>query len=383
VLLSLLGRGGFSEVWKAYDLAELREVAVKIHQLDPRWSDAKKESFTKHVSREYEIHRGVRHPRIVSLFDVFEIDMNSFATVLECCQGSDLDALLKERGTLPEAEARAVLLQILVGMRYLSQPSQDGTRQGIIHYDLKPGTIHTRKRNCFAAVRVSFCRVPPPTQSPSSLSLLLLSLAVAPSFNPPGNILFDENGDAKITDFGLSKILESSPSGLDAAEAVTSLELTSQGAGTYWYLPPECFVLDRSVRISNKVDVWAIGVIYYQMLYGRRPFGDGMTQDRILSDRTMLGARTVPFPDDGDNNSAAGRSRSVTTTAFRMASDLASASGSAMVVVSPEAKDFIRACLRYDQADRPTIAQLCEHPYVLSLSPMPDTRAVAGTTPTR
>jgi tousled-like kinase len=131
-------------VWKAFDLAELREVAVKIHQLDPRWSDAKKESFTKHVSREYEIHRGVRHPRIVSLFDVFEIDMNSFATVLECCHGTDLDTLLKERGTLPEAEARAVLIQILVGMQYLSQPSLDGTRQGIIHMDMKPGELRSK-----------------------------------------------------------------------------------------------------------------------------------------------------------------------------------------------------------------------------------------------
>jgi tousled-like kinase len=174
----------------------------------------------------------------------------------------------------------------------------------------------------------------------SALPLLLVS----------GNILFDENGDAKITDFGLSKILESSSA--DAADA--SLELTSQGAGTYWYLPPECFVVDRSVRISNKVDVWAIGVIFFQMLYGRRPFGDGMTQDRILSDRTMLGARTVPFPDEGRvGGGGSGDAR-----------------GRPSAVVSPEARDFVRACLRYDQADRPTIAQLCEHPYVLSL-PLP------------
>jgi len=58
-------------------------VAVKIHQLDPRWTDDKKANYTKHVSREYMIHREVRHPRIVSLYDVFEIDHNSFATVLE------------------------------------------------------------------------------------------------------------------------------------------------------------------------------------------------------------------------------------------------------------------------------------------------------------
>lgn len=182
-------------MWQAYDSTLLREVAVKIHQIDSRWSEAKRENYTKHVSREYQIHRDVRHPRIVSLFDVFEIDSNSFATVLECCTGTDLDTLLKEKKTLPERDARAILLQILDGMRYLSSSSPDGSRQGIIHYDLKPG-----------------------------------------------NILFDEFGDAKITDFGLSKIL-------DGADPAESMELTSQGAGTYWYLPPECFITNQSVRI--------------------------------------------------------------------------------------------------------------------------------------
>ncbi len=277
VLQSLLGKGGFSEVWRAYDLEELREVAVKIHQLDPRWSDPKKENYTKHVSREYEIHRNVRHPRIVSLYDVFEIDSNSFATVLECCSGTDLDILLKDKRRIPERDARAILLQILSGMNYLSHPSAE--RQGIIHYDLKPG-----------------------------------------------NILFDENGDAKITDFGLSKIV-------DTHDPADSMELTSQGAGTYWYLPPECFVIDENVRISNKVDVWSIGVIFFQMIFGKRPFGDGQSQDKILADQTMLNAHEVKFPDK--------------------------------IEISLEGKEFIRACLCYDQAYRPTIAQLCEHSYVV------------------
>jgi len=283
VLDCLLGKGGFSEVWKGYDLRELREVAVKIHQLDPRWPDSKKENYTKHVSREYEIHRNVRHSRIVSLYDVFEIDNNSFATVLECCKGTDLDTLLKRKKRLPERQARAILLQILTGMQYLSQPSDNGSRQGIIHYDLKPG-----------------------------------------------NILFDECGDAKITDFGLSKIV-------DTPDPAESMELTSQGAGTYWYLPPECFVTGEQVRISNKVDVWSIGVIFYQMLYGQRPFGEGKSQDKLLADHTMLNAEEVHLPDKPP--------------------------------VSQAGKDFVKQCLTYDQAFRPTIAQLCENTYVLQKGP--------------
>jgi hypothetical protein len=69
LLRALLGKVAFRKYGSVHDLVELREVAVKIHQLDPRWSDAKKENYTKHVSREYEIHHNVRHPRIVS--DVF------------------------------------------------------------------------------------------------------------------------------------------------------------------------------------------------------------------------------------------------------------------------------------------------------------------------
>jgi tousled-like kinase len=63
----------------------------------------------------------------------------------------------------------------------------------------------------------------------------------------PGNVLFDAAGRVKITDFGLSKVVEDT-CGSDG------LELTSQGAGTYWYLPPECFETGRTPpKISSKV----------------------------------------------------------------------------------------------------------------------------------
>jgi tousled-like kinase len=49
VLLHLLGRGGFSEVYKAFDVVDLREVACKIHQLNTAWNEAKKQNYVKHT----------------------------------------------------------------------------------------------------------------------------------------------------------------------------------------------------------------------------------------------------------------------------------------------------------------------------------------------
>ena len=82
---------------------------------------------------------------------------------------------------------------------------------------------------------------------------------------------------------------------------------------------------------SNKVDVWSIGVIYFQMLYGRRPFGDGQTQDHILRNHVMLHATEVIFPSKPS--------------------------------ITEEGKSFIRDCLTYDQISRPSICQICEHDY--------------------
>lgn len=56
----------------------------------------------------------------------------------------------------------------------------------------------------------------------------------------------------KVIDFGLCKKMESEE---------TKIDLTSQGVGTYWYLPPETFF--ANAEISSKVDVWSLGVIFY------------------------------------------------------------------------------------------------------------------------
>ncbi|KAA0185452.1 TLK1 [Fasciolopsis buskii] len=74
LLLNLLGKGGFSEVHKGFDLVANRYVACKVHQLNPAWPKDKKDNYIKHALREINIHKTLNHPRIVKVFDVFDID---------------------------------------------------------------------------------------------------------------------------------------------------------------------------------------------------------------------------------------------------------------------------------------------------------------------
>ncbi|KAK1789353.1 hypothetical protein P4O66_014881 [Electrophorus voltai] len=300
LLLHLLGRGGFSEVYKvgplmtrhthhtppsgdsnglAFDLIEQRYAAVKIHQLNKNWREEKKENYHKHACREYRIHKQLDHPRIVKLYDYFSLDTDTFCTVLEYCEGNDLDFYLKQHKLMSEKEARSIVMQIVNALRYLNQ-----IKPPIIHYDLKPGNI-----------------------------LLVDGTAC---------------GEIKITDFGLSKIMDDDNYGVDG------MDLTSQGAGTYWYLPPECFVVGKEPpKISNKVDVWSVGVLFFQCLYGRKPFGHNQSQQDILQENTILKATEVQFP--------------------------------VKPVASNEAKAFIRRCLAYRKEDRFDVHQLGSDSYLL------------------
>ena len=99
---------------------------------------------------------------------------------MEYCSGPDLSYYLKKHKCLSEEEAKLLIKQVLFGIKYLHELLPEK----IIHYDLKPQ-----------------------------------------------NLIF-HNGQLKITDFGLCKIMKLGHK---------YMELTSQGVGTYWYLPPECF----------------------------------------------------------------------------------------------------------------------------------------------
>ncbi|KAA8588149.1 hypothetical protein FQN60_001343 [Etheostoma spectabile] len=262
LLLHLLGRGGFSEVYKAFDLIEQRYAAVKIHQLNKNWRDEKKENYHKHACREYRIHKELDHPRIVKLYDYFSLDTDTFCTVMEYCEGNDLDFYLKQHKLMSEKEARSIVMQIVNALRYLNE-----IKPPIIHYDLKPGNI-----------------------------LLVDGTAC---------------GEIKITDFGLSKIMDDDNYGVDG------MDLTSQE-------PP---------KISNKVDVWSVGIIFFQCLYGRKPFGHNQSQQDILQENTILKATDIQFP--------------------------------VKPVSSNEAKAFIRRCLAYRKEDRIDVHQMGSDPYLL------------------
>ena len=259
LLLSLLGKGGYSEVYRAYDLFEHIDLAIKFHELNPSWSEVTKANYIKHALRENKIHRELNNPRIVKHYDTLEVDNNCFCTVLEFCPGEDLNMYMKKHKTLTEREAKSIMQQIFAGLKYLNEQPEI-----VIHYDLKPH-----------------------------------------------NILLN-NGEVKITDFGLSKIMD---------EGTTDVSLTSQGVGTYWYQAPECFETGPTPpKINSKVDVWSAGVIFYELLYAQKPFGNNMPQKKVLKEQVIVKATSVNFPPKPN--------------------------------VSNECKDFIRKCLEYCVEDR-------------------------------
>jgi tousled-like kinase len=108
------------------------------------------------------------------------------------------------------------------------------------------------------------------------------------------------------------------------------MALTSQGAGTYYYLPPEVFhksTASEPITISSKVDVWSLGCIFYEILYGSKPFGNNKSQQTILKESTIMNESLhLQFP--------------------------------LKPQVSLEAKDFIRKCLEYRKEKRPDVLTL-------------------------
>lgn len=73
LILALLGKGGYSEVYKAYDLEANKEVACKIHEFNAQWSESLKANYIKHAIRENEIHKELDFPRVSNSFSILSV----------------------------------------------------------------------------------------------------------------------------------------------------------------------------------------------------------------------------------------------------------------------------------------------------------------------
>src|SRR5947209_6875667 len=193
-LLEPLGRGAMSAVWAADDLELARRVAVKT--LAP---SADRQRF----EREARAVAALSHPNIVAVYDYGDSEGRPFM-VLECLAGGSLEERLSSDEPLPDAETRRIAADVAAGLAHAHE-------RGLVHRDLKPA-----------------------------------------------NIVFDGEGRAKITDFGIARM-----------RGTGTLTETGTVLGTASYLSPEQPTGPTAAPAS---DVYSFGVILFRLLTGRLPF---------------------------------------------------------------------------------------------------------------
>ena len=208
-ILALVGAGGMGEVYRARDTRLDRTVALKI--LTEAGLDASPRRLERFRQEARAIAR-ITHPTICTLFDVSQEDATTFL-VMEFVEGTTLARRLED-GPLPLAAALKIAIQIADALDHAH-------RQGVVHRDLKPSNIMlTRDR-------------------------------------------------VKLLDFGLAKLKE--PDEREAVLAATKVQLTDAHTivGTAPYMAPEQI---EGREIDARTDIFAFGIVLYEMIAGRRPF---------------------------------------------------------------------------------------------------------------
>jgi serine/threonine protein kinase len=230
-VVSSLGAGGMGEVFRARDTRLNRDVAIKVLP-DTFASDPDR---LARFEREAQVLASLNHPNIAHVYGIVEGGGDTDARarhpalVMELVDGQDL-ALRIAQGAIAVDEAIAIAIQIARAL----EAAHD---QGIVHRDLKPA-----------------------------------------------NIKLQSDGTAKVLDFGLAKTLDAgggSEASDPAAFTVTSPALlTSRGVvlGTAAYMSPE---QARGKAVDRRSDIWAFGVVLYEMLTGRRMFAAETVSDTI------------------------------------------------------------------------------------------------------
>ena len=209
-----IGEGGMGEVWQARDTKLDRDVALKVLP----------EAFTSdpdrlaRFEREAKVLASLNHPNIGSIYGLEEAE-GVRALVLELVEGPTLADRIKQ-GPISIDEALPIAKQI-------AEALEAAHEAGVIHRDLKPANIKVR-----------------------------------------------EDGTVKVLDFGLAKALEGVP-GSDPSQSPTlTAAATQMGVimGTAAYMAP---VQAKGKVADKRADVWAFGVVLYEMLTGRRAFEGG------------------------------------------------------------------------------------------------------------
>ena len=198
-VLELIGGGGMSNVYLAHDIILNRDVAIKILRYDTE----NEEENMKRFQREALSATSLMHPNIVSIYDVGE-DQNMHYIVMEYVKGKTLKQYIKEFAPLSPARAVQIMKQLTSAIAHAHENQ-------IIHRDIKPQ-----------------------------------------------NILMDEEGNVKVTDFGIATSL-----------AATSYTKTNSVIGTVHYLSPE---QARGGIATKKSDIYSLGIVLYELLTGELPF---------------------------------------------------------------------------------------------------------------
>src|SRR2546423_9010102 len=196
-VISRLGSGGMADVYLALDQLLGREVAVKVlhHHF------AADQEFVERFRREASSAAALSHPNIVGIFDRGEWN-GTYYIAMEYVAGRSLKSIVREGGPLEPAAAIDIVVQIL-------RAAQFAHKRGVIHRDLKPH-----------------------------------------------NVILDEEGRARVTDFGIARA------------GASDMTLTGSIIGTAQYLLPE---QAQGHAVSAVSDLYAIGIGLYELLAGRVP----------------------------------------------------------------------------------------------------------------
>ncbi|HEX2621385.1 MAG TPA: protein kinase, partial [Phototrophicaceae bacterium] len=208
-ILERIGRGGMAQVYKAHDMNLDRLVAVKV--LHDHLSDDP--TFKERFEREAKFVASFNHPNIVQVYDFDSVERAGerlYYMVMPYVIGNTLREELETLGTQDKLIDQERVLQIA---RNLANALDYAHKRGMVHRDVKPG-----------------------------------------------NILFDEHGQAILMDFGIARLV--------AASNLTQEGLT---VGTPAYMSPE---QATGAMVDARSDIYALGVIVYEMIAGQTPFHD-------------------------------------------------------------------------------------------------------------